>query len=80
LDRFNQQLVGTWLRLCEEQGVGVSPILAYVDPELLDISEVAVDGTLICKETEFVYEYPKVTLGLLKEVIEQLQAMNLFPY
>jgi hypothetical protein len=54
--------------------------MAYIDPELLDISEVAVDGTLICRETGFVYEYPKATMNLLKEVIEQLQQMNLFPY
>jgi nucleoside-diphosphate-sugar epimerase len=80
LDRFNQKLVGTWLKLCEEQGVGISPIMAYIDAELLEVNESAVDGSLITRETGFVYEYPKVTLDLLKEGIEQLQQMNLFPY
>jgi hypothetical protein len=80
MDMFNQRLVRTWLKLCDEQGISNSPVMAYLHRELTETKESAVDGTLICRETGFVYEYPQVTLDLLKEGIEQLQSMNLFPY
>jgi hypothetical protein len=66
--------------ICQKQGIERTPIMAYIDREILEFTEFAVDGTLICRETGFVYEYPKVTQELIKECIEQFQLMNLFPY
>jgi nucleoside-diphosphate-sugar epimerase len=77
-DVANDKHLQPWSALCKENGIGDTPLTPYLDEELLYNNSLSVDGSSITK-LGFKYEYPKITVPLLKEVIDDYVLKGIFP-
>jgi len=75
----NDKHLKPWSDLCKENKISTTPLTPYLDEELLYDNPLSVDGTLITKDTGFNYQYPKVTIELLKESLQYHIKNGAFP-
>jgi len=77
-DVANDKHLKPWSDLCKEAGIIDTPLTPYLDEELLYNNNLSVDGSAITK-LGFKYEVPKMTIELLKEVINDFIKKGVFP-
>jgi nucleoside-diphosphate-sugar epimerase len=74
----NEKHLKPWSDICKASNITTSPLTPYLDEELLYNNDLAVDGSAITS-TGFKYEYPKLTLELLKESLNYHVKNGYFP-
>jgi len=74
----NDKHLKPWSDLCKAHGITNTPLTPYLDEELLYNNALCVDGTAITK-TGFSYDYPEVTVDLLRESLQYFIDIGFFP-
>jgi len=74
----NDKHLKPWSDLTKENGIQDTPLTPYLDEELLLDHSLAIDGTFITK-LGFVYDHPKPTSALLKEVLKDFVEKKYYP-
>ena len=74
----NEKHLQPWSEMCKKAGIENTPLTPYLDQELLYNNSLRLDGSKI-ETTGFVYEHPKVTEELLKEVLDEFVVIKAFP-
>eukprot|EP01121_Diplochlamys_sp_Union-15-3_P007202 TRINITY_DN1809_c0_g1_i2.p1 TRINITY_DN1809_c0_g1~~TRINITY_DN1809_c0_g1_i2.p1 ORF type:complete len:369 (-),score=72.05 TRINITY_DN1809_c0_g1_i2:36-1142(-) len=77
-DTANDKHLKPWSELCKENGITDTPLTPYLDEELLYDNSLSIDGSAITK-LGFKYEVPKMTIPLLKEVVNDYIKKGIFP-
>jgi len=77
-EEVNDKHLKPWSDLCKASGIANTPLTPYLDYELLLNNHLSIDGTAI-EATGFKYDYPEMTEGLLREIIDYYVKQNLFP-
>lgn len=75
----NDKHLGPWSDLCRAAGIASTPLTPYLDPELLYNNSLSADGAAI-ETTGFKYQYPTVTIPLVRDQIQYHVAQRLFPF
>ncbi|KAJ2446621.1 hypothetical protein GGF42_005645 [Coemansia sp. RSA 2424] len=84
-EEVNQSLLGPWMDLLAAHGVANSPLSPYLDHEhpycRLDAQPRGVDGARIARTPglAFAYQHPRLDAAALREVVEEFQAVGLWP-
>ncbi|KAJ2488748.1 hypothetical protein IWW37_004551 [Coemansia sp. RSA 2050] len=84
-EEVNQSLLGPWMRLLAAHGLSNSPLSPYMDPEhpycRLESHPRGVDGSRITRTPglAFSYRYPALSPEALRQVVEEFQAVGLWP-
>ncbi|KAJ1923447.1 hypothetical protein GGI13_000740 [Coemansia sp. RSA 455] len=84
-EEVNQSLLGPWMDLLAANGVSNSPLSPYLDQEhpycRLDSQPRGVDGSRIANTSglKFEYQYPRLSPAALREMVEEFQAVGLWP-
>lgn len=80
VDDINDELLGPWADLLAEAGITrPGPLTPFMEKELLDDSDLSMDGSRLEELLGFKYEKPKLTKELIEEVIESYKRMNWWP-
>lgn len=74
----NDKHLKPWSEMCKAAGIQSTPLTPYLDPELLYNNSLCVDGSAI-EATGFNYQFPNVTVDLLREQIRYHIDQHLFP-
>jgi len=74
----NDKHLQPWSDLCKRAGIHNTPLTPYLDQELLYNNSLSIDGSKI-ETTGFSYLVPRVSEGLLKEVLQGFIEINVFP-
>ncbi|XP_049850989.1 uncharacterized protein LOC126324525 [Schistocerca gregaria] len=77
-DVANEKHLKPWSDLLKESNISDSPLTPYINEELLYNNSSFIDGSAI-KSLGFTYDYPTMTLDLLKEVIIDFEKKGFFP-
>jgi len=75
----NEKHVPAWQHICQEHGVANTPISPYIDKELLYNRHLSVSGEKIVGVSGFSYEYPNLTIDVLREQIQKFIDAKYFP-
>ncbi|KAK2168956.1 hypothetical protein LSH36_13g22038 [Paralvinella palmiformis] len=75
---INDKHMTPWGEACQKDGISNTPITPYIREDVLMHRHQFVNGTRILK-TGFTYDHPTLTKDLLKEVLDDFIAMNLYP-
>ncbi|KAJ2830612.1 hypothetical protein IWW50_000151 [Coemansia erecta] len=82
-EEVNESLLGPWMALLEQHGVGNSPLSPYLDQEhpycRLEHCPLAIDGSRIASTLGFAYAYPNMSPETLKPMIDEFQKLGLWP-
>ncbi|KAJ2898387.1 hypothetical protein GGI21_004869, partial [Coemansia aciculifera] len=84
-EEVNQSLLGPWMDLLAKHGVSNSPLSPYLDQEhpycRLDSQPRGVDGSRIASTPglAFEYQHPRLDAAALREMVEEFQAVGLWP-
>ncbi|KAJ2860038.1 hypothetical protein GGH94_005754 [Coemansia aciculifera] len=84
-EEVNQSLLGPWMDLLAAHGVSNSPLSPYLDQEhpycRLDSQPRGVDGSRIASTPglRFEYQHPRLSPAALREMVEEFQAVGLWP-
>lgn len=74
-EESNEKHLTPWSEACTRDGITNTPLSPYLDQELLYNRHLHIDGTKI-ENVGFVYEVPRLTLDLLREVRALLPATS----
>ena len=77
-ETVNDDHMKPWSQLCKQENLVGTPLSPYLDQELLYNNALALDGTAI-EATGFVYDFPNMTVDLVREEIRYFSDQNLFP-
>eukprot|EP00002_Diphylleia_rotans_P001804 TRINITY_DN1103_c0_g1_i1.p1 TRINITY_DN1103_c0_g1~~TRINITY_DN1103_c0_g1_i1.p1 ORF type:complete len:366 (-),score=106.39 TRINITY_DN1103_c0_g1_i1:222-1319(-) len=77
-EHTNEKHLQPWSDLCKEHGIISTPLTPYLDQELLYDNHLSLDGSKI-EGTGFTYDYPEITVDLVREQIAYFVAQKLFP-
>lgn len=69
VEEINDKHMGPWAEACNKDGVENSPLSPYIDQELLHNQHLHLCPGKLSQTTGFVYNYPKLSKEVLKEVI-----------
>jgi len=75
----NDKHLKPWSDLCKANKISTTPLTPYLDEELLYDNPLSVDGSAIVKETGFQYQYPKLSLELVRESLDYHIKNGSFP-
>lgn len=68
VEEINDKHMGPWAEACNKDGVENSPLSPYIDQELLHNQNLYLHPGKLSQNTNFTYNYPKMTKETLKEV------------
>lgn len=74
----NEKHLAPWSDACLRDGISNTPLSPYLDQELLYNKHLHINGHRITA-TGFSYQHPRITIELLKEVVDDYVANGLFP-
>jgi len=74
----NDKHLSPWSEITKKYHITSTPLTPYLDEELLYNNDLAVDGSAIT-ETGFKYQYPQLTLDLLRESLDYHIKNGSFP-
>lgn len=77
-EEVNDKHLKPWSDLCKAAGILNTPLTPYLDQELLYNNSLSVEGISI-ESIGFVYDFPKVEEGLIREQIDYFVKQKLFP-
>eukprot|EP00727_Mastigamoeba_balamuthi_P014435 m51a1_g9616 putative nad dependent epimerase (367) ;mRNA; f:1086466-1088291 len=77
-EEINDKHLKPWSDLCKAASITTTPLTPYLDPELLYNNSLSVDGSGI-EATGFKYQYPTVSVDLIRAQIKYHADLNLFP-
>lgn len=77
-EESNEKHLAPWSAACERDGIANTPLSPYIDQELLYNKHLHINGTKV-ESLGFSYEVPRVTMELLREVVDDYLACGLFP-
>jgi len=75
----NDKHLKPWSDLCKRHGILNTPLTPYLDQELLYNNHLSVDGSKICDQLGFKYEYPELKDEYLRESLNYFLEQQLFP-
>ena len=73
-EESNEKHLAPWSEACAKDGIANTPLSPYIDQELLYNKHLHVDGSKI-ESVGFIYEVPRPTLDLLREVCTFIRVM-----
>ncbi|CAI6281353.1 unnamed protein product [Periconia digitata] len=80
VDDVNDETLDPWAELQTKAGIGNStPLSPFMEKELLNNSDLSLDGSLFEKETGFTYTREQLTQELVEEVVESYKVMGWWP-
>jgi len=74
----NDKHLKPWSELCRAAEIVNTPLTPYIDQELLYKNSLCIDGSAV-ESLGFSYEYPTVTVDLIREQIDYFVKQHLFP-
>lgn len=74
----NEKHLAPWSEACDRDGIQTTPLSPYLDQELLYDNHLFINGSKL-EETGFSYIIPQLTVGALKEVLDDYVNTRLFP-
>ena len=77
-EESNEKHLAPWSEACAKDGIANTPLSPYIDQELLYNKHLHVDGSKI-ESVGFIYEVPRPTLDLLREVCTFIRVMSFYP-
>eukprot|EP01105_Mastigella_eilhardi_P014444 TRINITY_DN3291_c1_g1_i1.p1 TRINITY_DN3291_c1_g1~~TRINITY_DN3291_c1_g1_i1.p1 ORF type:complete len:368 (-),score=148.31 TRINITY_DN3291_c1_g1_i1:52-1155(-) len=77
-EEVNDKHLKPWSELCKAAGIVNTPLTPYLDQELLYNNSLSVEGSAI-EKAGFKYQYPTMTVELLREQIQYHTDQKLFP-
>lgn len=78
-EESNEKHLQPWSDICKRYNVANTPLTPYIDQELLYNNSLAVDGSLIEKQTSFRYQHPVITEQSLRDVLKAFEDVGVFP-
>ncbi|KAK3341098.1 hypothetical protein B0T25DRAFT_330449 [Lasiosphaeria hispida] len=80
VDDVNDELLGPWSELLADAGITrPGPLTPFMEKELLKDTDLSMDGSRLEEVVGFDYEKPKISRGLIEEVIESYKRMKWWP-
>jgi hypothetical protein len=80
VDDVNDEVLGPWADLLEEAGITrPGPLTPFMEKELLKDTDLSMDGSRLEKVVGFVYEKPRITRELVKEMIDSYVRIGWWP-
>ncbi|CAH1722669.1 unnamed protein product [Aphis gossypii] len=68
-----------WAEACSKSGVHNTPLSPFIHKDHLNGYRIEMNGSKLMNDSSFVLKHPKITVELLKEVVDDYIKMNLFP-
>ncbi|XP_026816815.1 uncharacterized protein LOC113556204 [Rhopalosiphum maidis] len=68
-----------WAEACSKSGVHNTPLSPFIHKDHLNGYRIEMNGSKLINNSGFVLKHPKITVELLKEVVDDYIKMNLFP-
>lgn len=80
VDDLNDEMLQPWAELLEDAKITrAGPITPFMERELLNDTDLSMDGTRLEKVVGFTPEHPKITEEELKKMVESYKRMNWWP-
>ncbi|XP_048749797.2 uncharacterized protein LOC125661708 isoform X2 [Ostrea edulis] len=79
VEDINDRHMQPWADACERDGIVNTPLNPFLDQELLYNKNLALDSSKL-KATGFTYSIPDLTVGSLREILDDYIKSGLFPH
>ena len=78
VESVNEKHMQPWGRILLENNINNSPLIPYLEPELLYNNDLSINGNKICK-LGFIYKNPEINTNLLIESLNYWVEIKVFP-
>ncbi|XP_025419035.1 uncharacterized protein LOC112689508 [Sipha flava] len=68
-----------WAEACSKSNIHNTPLTPFIQKDNLIGYRVHLNGNKFINSTGYIFKYPKITIDLLKQVLDDFIKMNLFP-
>jgi len=80
VDDINDEMLQPWAELLEDAKITrAGPITPFMERELLNDTDLSMDGTRLEQVVGFKHEHPTITEEELKKMVESYKRMNWWP-